>query len=208
VIRDWWHREMDARRAFSVLLYAVALALSVLAFAAMFSFLPRGDNDVGLLWYAPGLGGAFGIATRAYLLHRGPGRRHGLVWATIQGGSMALLLLGMFAVARAVSPVIGGNSAFGGDTWLGLAALAVVIGLIGAFLWERNPTRRRASGIFLLAAALIIGGLLGVRAGGWWTLPGAGLLGVGVIAAIAATTQGFVELKREMAESGPGTSAV
>lgn len=208
MIRDWWHREMDARRAFSVLLYAVWLALAVLAFAAMFSFLPPDGSDVGLLWLAPALGAAFGIATRAYLLHRRPGRRHGLVWATIQGGSMALLLFGVFAVANAISPVIGGNSVLGGDTWLGLAAIAVVIGLIAAYLWERNPTRRRAGAISLLAAALIIGGLLGVRAGGWWTLPGVGLVGVGVIAVIATTMQGFAELKREMAESASGTSVV
>lgn len=202
MVREWLTRHMDAKRAFSLVLGAVAQALLIVALAATPGFLASGGNDgSGLATYGIAFGGAFGFATQAFLVHRKSGIENGLLWALAQGGSMALLLVGTFAAATAISPIVSRNSTLGGDTWLGLMATAVGLGLTSNLMWQRNPRRRRTAAIFLLAAGFIIGGFIGLRSGGFWTLIGVLSLSVGIIAVVMAMAEGFSNLKQAMAET-------
>ena len=116
MIREWWDRQMDARRVAGLALAAVSLVVCVLAMAAAFAFVAPGNQDAGgFARYSAAFGGTLGVICRAYLLHRHAGPRTGLLWALVQGGSMALLLFGMVVVATAISPAVGRNAALGGD---------------------------------------------------------------------------------------------
>lgn len=202
MIREWWEQHMDARRAFSLVLAAVAIALVILALALTPGFATSGTNDIGGLGkYGIALGGSLGRALRGYLLHRSLGVGSGLRWALAQGGSMALLLLGMFAAATAIGPIVSANPTLGGDAWMGIMAIAVVIGTASNDLWERNARRRRIAALFLLAVCLVIVGLIALRSGGLMTLIGAPALAVGIIALVAAVARGFSDLKQELAET-------
>ena len=183
------------------MLAAIAQLLLVLALAADEAFVaPAGAGDTGWLRYLPLVGAASGIALRGYLLHRRSGTRNGLLWALAQGGSMALLLLGMVVVATAIGPAVRGNPTLDGDSWMAIMAVAVVLGLTSTLLWERDAQRRRTAAILLLATSLIIGGLVGIRGGGWWTLIGAPSLFVGMLAIGLAALRGLSDLMG-MAES-------
>ena len=105
MIREWWARHMDARRALAAALTAVALLLCVAAMAAAPGFATSGTGDPGgFAKYSAALGGASGFGLRAYLLHRKAGLLSGLRSAVVEGGAMALLLLGMFVLAFVIRP--------------------------------------------------------------------------------------------------------
>jgi hypothetical protein len=202
VIREWWIREMDARRVFSAALASVSLLLCVLALAAVPGFVTSGAQDPGgLAKYSAALGGASGIALRAYLLHRRAGVSAGLRSAVVQGGSMALLLFGMFILAIATHPIVGRIEPLGGDAWIGLLATAVLVGLTSSVLWERIERRRRNAVAVLVAVGFIIGGMIGTRIGGAWTVIGGVSILVGILALGRAILQGFQDLRQEMTET-------
>ncbi len=204
MIREWWRRQMDARRAFSLALGAVSLPLCVLALAAAPGFGTAGAQGAGgFATCGVALGGASGIALRAFLLHRRPGTASGLRSAVVQGGAMAFLLLGMFIVASLIAPDIGREAAFGGDAWAAILAIAVVLGAASGVLWERNERRRRTAAVILLAAGLIIGGAMGLRIGGVASAVGLALLVVGLAALGGAILRGLDDLLQEIA----GTTA-
>jgi hypothetical protein len=193
---------MDARRALAVVLAVVAMVLCVVALAAAPGFASSEANGaLAIGRFAAALGGASGIALRAYLLHRKAGTATGLRRAFVQGGAMALLLLGMLVLAFAIGPDVSRNATLGGDAWAGILATGVVLGGTSGVLWERNERRRRGAVDLLLAAGLIIGGVLGSRIGGAWTVIGGGVLVVGILALGRAMLRGLQELEREMAET-------
>lgn len=202
MIRELWHRYLDARRAGSLVLGALAMGLCVLTLALTPGFVVRGEGAVGgFARYGPLFGAALGMAVRGYAFHRKPGTRNGLRWAIAQGGLMALVGLGTFATATAIHPFVSRNPMLGGDAWLGLMAIAVVLGLSFGVLWERDRRRRRIGTVLLLAFCLIIVGGVGIRAGGAWILIGTPALVVGVIALFLVAVQGMSDLIQAVADS-------
>lgn len=202
MIREWWNRQMDAQRAFSLVLGAGAVVLMILGLALAPGFLASGDHDGGgFAKYSAAFGGTFGFAARAFLLHRKSGIGNGLLWAVAHGGSMALFFVAMFAAATAISPIVSRSPTLGGDAWSGIMAIAIVLGLTFNLMWERNARRRRIAAVLLLAAGILIGGLIGLRSGGAWAVIGTLSLSAGIITLVVAIVQGLSELHQEMAET-------
>lgn len=201
VIRELWDRQMDARRALSVGLGVVAYGLGVILLAVAPGFVASGGADRG--WFAglaPAFGGATGMAVRGYAFHRKPGSRDGLRWAVAQGGLMLLAILGMFALAMAISPIVSSNPTFGGDAWVALMAVGTVFAMTSNVLWERNRDRQRIAAVLLMAVCLIIAGVAGPRAGGPWTPVGTIVLVAGILGVAAAALQGLSHLVQAAAD--------
>jgi hypothetical protein len=195
LIRELWNRHMDARRALSVGLGVVAYGLFVLVLAVSPGLITSSSADAGwLAWSAPALGGSFGIAVRGYVLHRRTGTRNGLRWGLALGGLMLLVILGMFALAILINPIVGSSPTFGGDAPLGLLAIGAVVGLCSNVLWERNRNRQQIAGMLLVVGCLIIAGIVGLRAGEPWSPIGTAFLVVGVLGAAAAALLAWSEL--------------
>ena len=206
MIREWWARHMDARRALAAALTAVALLLCVAAMAAAPGFATSGTGDPGgFAKYSAALGGASGFGLRAYLLHRKSGLLSGLRSAVVEGGAMALLLLGMFVLAFVIRPSASSNEVLDGDAWMGILAIGVVLSAVAGVLWERNDRRRRIAVAFLVAVGFIAGGILVFRVGGAASAIGTVALVVGIVALCRAWLRGFQDLKREMAETSETT---
>jgi hypothetical protein len=195
VIRELWDRHMDPRRALSLGLGVVAYILGVLLLAVVPGFVASGG--AGPDWFAGlglAFGGATGMAVRGYAFHRRPGTRGGLRRGILLGGLMLLGILGMFALASAIHPIVSPNPMITSEAWLGLAAIGSVVVTTANVLWERNQRRQRIAAVFLLAVCLTIAGVAGLRAGGPWTPVGIALVVVGVLAVAAAAIQGFSAL--------------
>lgn len=109
-----------------------------------------------------------------------------------------MLLLGLFAIATLINPIVSSNATLGGDAWLGLMATALVVGAISSVLWERSQHRRRIAAVLLLAVCLIIVGLIGLRAGGPSMLIGTASLLAGIIALIKAAVEGVSDRGRRV----------
>jgi peptidoglycan/LPS O-acetylase OafA/YrhL len=201
VIRELWDRHMDAKRALSVALGAVAYGLGILALAVTPGFVVSGGTDPG--WFAklaPAVGGASGMAINGYATHHRPGTRSGLRWALAQGGLMLLVILGAFALATAISPIVSPNPTFGGDAWAGLLAVGAVLAGASAVLWERNRRRQRTAAVLLVAVCLVIAGIAGRRAGGPWTPAGTLVLIAGILGVAAAMLQRLSHMVQETAD--------
>ena len=195
MIRELWDRHMDARRVLSLTLGVVAYGLGILLLAVTPGFVASGGADPG--WFArlaPAIGGASGMAVRGYAFHRRPGTRNGLRWALFQGGLMFLVILGLFALATAISPIVSPNPTFGGDAWAGLLAVGAVVAMTSNVLWERSRQRQRIAAVLLVGVCLVIAGVAGLRAGGPWTPVGTVVLVAGAFAVVAAALQGLSEL--------------
>jgi hypothetical protein len=201
VIRELWDRHMDARRALSVALGVVAYGLGILALAVTPGFVVTAGADPGAFAkLAPAVGGASGMAIRGYVFHRRPGTRNGLRWALAQGGLMLLVILGAFALATAISPIVSPNPTFGGDAWAGLLAVGTVVAVTSGVLWERNRHRQRIAAVQLVAVCLVIAGIAGLRAGGPWTPVGTIALVAGILSVAAAALQGLSHMFQETTE--------
>jgi hypothetical protein len=201
MIRGLWDRHLDARRAVSVALGVVAYGLGIVALAVVPGFVVSGGSDPG--WFAklaPAVGGASGIAIRGYAFHHRPGTRNGLRWALAQGGLMLLVILGGFALAAAINPIISPNPTFGGDAWAGLAAVGMVLAGTSGVLWERNRQRQRIAAVLLVATCLVVAGIAGLRAGAPWTPIGTIVLVAGILGVAAAALLGLSQLTKETAE--------
>ncbi|MBI3748487.1 MAG: hypothetical protein HY262_06550 [Chloroflexi bacterium] len=185
----------------AIALGVVALILCVVALAATPGFTTSGTSDPGgLAKYSVALAGASGFGFRAYLLHRHAGLVDGVRSAIVEGGAMALLLLGMFVLAFAVSPSVASSHSFEGDAWLGILATGIFLALVSGVLWERNDRRRRTVVALLVAGGLIAGGIAGLRIGGGASAIGGVVLVVGIAALSRAWLRAFHELKQETAE--------
>jgi hypothetical protein len=201
VIRELWNRHMDSRRVLAVTLGVVAYGLLVLAWAVIPSFAGSRTADPGwLAWSAPALGAFIGTAVRGYALHRRTGTRNGLRWGLVQGGLMLLLILGVFALATSISPIVSPNPTFGGDAWAGLLAVGTVLAATSGVLWERNRQRQRTAVYLLVAVCLVIAGFAGLRAGGPGTPIGTLFLVAGILGVAAATLVRLSHLVQETAD--------
>lgn len=201
MVRDLWSRYMDGRRALSVALGVTAYGLCTVALAVEPGFFVSSGTDPGwLVKLAPAIGGASGVAIRAYAFHRRPGTWDGLRWALAQGGLMLLLILCLFALAWALSPILSPNPTLGGDAWAGLVAVGAVLAGASAVLWERNRHRQRIAALLVVAVCLIIAGIAGLRADGPWRPVGAIALVAGILGVAAAALQGLSNLVQETAD--------
>ena len=134
------------------------------------------------------------MAVRGYVLHRRPGTRNGLRWALALGGLMFLTIFATFVLAILVNPIVGSSPTFDGDAPLGVLAIGAVVGLCSNVLWERNRNRQQIAGIVLIAACLVIAGIIGLRAGEAWSPIGTAFLVAGVIGVAAAALLAWWEL--------------
>ena len=163
MLRAWWQANMDARRSISLLLSVAGLTVVGIATSASPVSLAL-DNSL----YGAGLVGAFlGAAIGGHFRHRVSDPERALLWALAHGASVAAILIAAFVTLVLIRPTVRGIPGLE-NAWGGVILSGLLVAYVGAFLWERDARRRRFGGLALLAAWLMVAGIVARWGGSPW----------------------------------------
>ena len=123
--------------------------------------------------YGGALVGAFlGAALGGYLRHRMSDPERAPLWGVATGAWVAASVVAMFGTAVLIRPAVRGIPGLE-DAWPGILVSGLLVGFVGAFLWERDARRRRFAALLGLGFLLIVGGVFVRSSGDPWALLGA-----------------------------------
>jgi len=177
MLDTWWNANMDARRSISLLLVVVggaAIAVGIAASPDSWAF-----ASTYAAFIIPGLIGA-GIG--GYRRHRVSDPARASLWGLASGALVAAMMVATLGTALLIRPTV--RDVLGlEDAWSAVLMGGVLVGFVGAFLWERDVRRRRFEALLSLAVLLIVGGVVLRFSGEPWALIGAfvSLGGFGVL---------------------------
>ena len=177
MLDTWWNANMDARRSISLLLVVVggaAIAVGIAASPDSWAF-----ASTYAAFIIPGLIGA-GIG--GYRRHRVSDPARASLWGLASGALVAAMMVATLGTALLMRPTV--RDVLGlEDAWSAVLMGGVLVGFVGAFLWERDVRRRRFEALLSLAVLLIVGGVVLRFSGDPWALIGAfvSLGGFGVL---------------------------
>jgi hypothetical protein len=190
MIREWWGREMDARRAISLAIEAVGLVLMILGLGAWYS------DGHDFEWWAP-LSVATGLAVGTFVQHRPSGRVRASLRALAAFAQLVLFFVAVVVTADAIGP---GSSPM--PDLLGVLALSgAALVAISQLLSERDPWKRRRLIRGYLALGLVVSGGVALVIGGSWTPLGLIALLVGVVACYLVAVRVRAERARDQASA-------
>jgi hypothetical protein len=177
MINAWWEANMDARRMISILIAVIGFAVVALGIAAS----PDSSALAGTygLFIVPGL---IGAAIGGYRRHRVSDPARAPLWGLASGALVAAMMVATLGTALLIRPTVRGIPGLE-DAWSGVFASGILIGLVGAVLWERDFRRRRFAALLGFAFLLIAGGVFVRSSGDAWAMLGAlvALGGFGVV---------------------------
>ena len=178
MISAWWQANMDARRSIGLLIAVAGCAVVALGFAA--SPIPTSGPFGSITVFAvpAGLGAAIG----EYRRRRVSDPARAPLWGLANGAFLAASLVAMFGMAVLIRPAVRGIPGLE-DSWPAIFEGGLLVGFVGAVLWERDARRRRFGTLLGLAVLLIVGGVFVRSSGDAWALLGAlvSLGGFGVL---------------------------
>jgi hypothetical protein len=173
----WWDANIDARRSISLLIAVVGSAVVALGIAASPDSWAFGST------YAAFIVPAFiGAGIGGYRRHRvsDPGRAR--LWGLASGALVAAMMGATLGAALLIRPTVRDVPGLD-DAWSAVLMGGVLVGFVGALLWERDVHRRRFEALLSLSVLLIVGGVVLRFSGDPWALIGAfvSLGGFGVL---------------------------
>lgn len=199
MISAWWQANMDARRAISLLIAVAGGAVLALGFAA--SPIPTSGPFGSITVFAvpAGLGAAIG----EYRRRRVSDPARAPLWGLASGAWVAASLVAMFGMAVLIRPAVRGIPGLE-DAWPAIFEGGLLVGFVGAILWERDARRRRFGTLLSLAVLLIVGGVFVRSSGDAWALLGAlvSLGGFGVL--LLALEVGRRSSRQDLAKPATG----
>jgi hypothetical protein len=161
MLRAWWNTNMDATTAISLLIAVVGGAMVALGMAA--SPLSWEFGTTTFVLAAAVLGAAIG----GYRRHRVSDPARAQLWGLANGAFVAASLVAMFGMAFVIRPTVLGIPSLEA-AWSVILMCGVLVGFVGALLWERDARRRRLAAPMLLGVWLIVGGIFARSSGETW----------------------------------------
>ncbi len=165
MLHPWSNSNIEVRRSVSPLTMAAGLALVTIGIADSPVSVFNGINGWGfgmvLLAASSPISGSEAVG---YLLHRDSGLARALHPSLAYGVTAALLLVGLFGLATASGPEVGGIPGVE-NAETGIIAAAILVPLVGAFLRNRHAGGRRFAVLGLLGWCLLVGWVV-LAAGG------------------------------------------
>jgi hypothetical protein len=162
-----WKANMDARRSISLLIAVAGSALVALAIAASpdsWAF----ASTYGI-FIVPALVGA---AIGGYLRHRVSNSARAPLWALANAAPVAAMMVATLGTAILIRPTVRTIPGLE-DAWSGVLVIGIIVGFVGAFLWDRDARKRHFVAGVGLAFLLIAGGVFVRSSGDPWTPLGA-----------------------------------
>ncbi len=148
----WWKANMDARRSISLLLVVVGSGVVALGLAASPESMAFGTT------YGAFIVPAFiGAAIGGYRRHRVSDPTQALLWGLASGALVAAMMGATLLAALLIHPTVGSTPGLVG-AWSAVFVGGLLVGSVGAFLWERDVRRRRFEALLFLAFVLLCGG--------------------------------------------------
>jgi hypothetical protein len=177
MLHVWWNANIDARRSISLLIAVVGSAGVALGIAASPDSLAFGST------YGAFIVPAFiGAAIGGYRRHRVSDPTQASLWGLASGALVGAMMGATLGTALLIRPTVRDVPGLE-DAWSAVLMGGVLVGFVGALLWERDVRRHRFEALLSLAVLLIFGGV-GLRfSGDPWALIGAfvSLGGFGVL---------------------------
>ena len=179
MIIAWWQANMDARRSIGLLIAVAGCAVVALGFAAF--PIPPDSWPFGTTALVVA-GAVSGAGIGEYRRRRVSDPERAPLWGVATGAWVAASVVAMFGTAVLIRPAVRGIPGLE-DAWPGILVSGLLVGFVGAFLWERDARRRRFAALLGLGFLLIVGGVFVRSSGDPWALLGAlvSLGGFGVL---------------------------
>ena len=177
MLDTWWNANMDARRSISLLIAVVGSAVVALGIAASPDSLAFGSTYGAFI--VPAL---IGAAIGGYRRHRVSDPARAPLWGLASGALVAAMMGATLGTALLIRPTVRDIPGLE-DAWSAVLMGGVLVGFVGALLWERDVRRHRFEALLSLAVLLIFGGVVLRFSGDPWALIGAfvSLGGFGVL---------------------------
>jgi hypothetical protein len=167
MLDTWWNANMDARRSISLLIAVVGSAVVALGIAASPASWAFGST------YAAFTVPAFiGAGIGGYRRHRVSDPARARLWGLASGALVAAMMVATLGTALLIRPTVRDVPGLE-DAWSAVLMGGVLVGFVGAFLWERDVRRSRFEALLSLAVLLIVGGVVLRFSGEPWALIGA-----------------------------------
>ena len=170
---------MDARRSIGVLIAVAGCAVVALGFAAF--PIPPDSWPFGTTALVVA-GAVSGAGIGEYRRRRVSDPERAPLWGVATGAWVAASVVAMFGTAVLIRPAVRGIPGLEAS-WPAIFEGGLLVGFVGALLWERDARRRRLAAPMLLGVWLIVGGVFARSSGGPWPSLGAlvSLIGFGVL---------------------------
>jgi hypothetical protein len=175
-----WDANLDARRSISLLLVVVGsgvVAVGIAASPDSLAFGPTYGASMVPAFIGAGIGG--------YRRHRVSDPARAPLWGLASGASVAAMMGATLLTALLIHPTVRSTPGLVG-AWSAVFVGGLLVGSVGALLWERNVHRHRLEALLFLAFVLIVGGAFLSFSTDPWPLIGAfvclGGFGVSLVA--------------------------
>jgi len=147
-----WQANMDARRSISLLLVVVGSAVVALGAAASPDSLAFGSTYAAFIVPA-----VIGAGIGGYRRHRVSDPARAPLWGLASGALVAAVMGATLLTALLIHPTVRDVPGLE-DAWSAVYVGGLLVGSVGALLWERDVRRHRFVALLFLAFVLISGG--------------------------------------------------
>ena len=163
----WWNANMDARRSISLLIAVVGSAVLALGIAASPDS-PAFGSTYGV-FIVPAL---IGAAIGGYRRHRVSDPARAPLWGLASGALVAAMMGGTLLTALFIHLTVRSTPGLV-SAWSAVFVGGLLVGSVGALLWERDVRRHRLEALLFPAFVLIPGGAFLSLSTDPWPLIGA-----------------------------------
>ena len=163
----WWNANMDARRSISLVLVVVGGAVIALGIAASPDSWAFGSTYAAFIVPA-----VIGAAIGGYRRHRVSDPARASLCGLASGALVAAMMGATLLTALLIHPTVGSTPGLV-SAWSAVFVGGLLVGSVGALLWERDVHRHRLEALLFPAFVLIPGGAFLSLSTDPWPLIGA-----------------------------------